>query len=82
MSGATWGGYKNYPDRPRPLFDDPNRVYSERRRTPTVTDDPMELSNAEIRTQLRFLRIQERTANVENTEAIARKIAELEARLD
>ena len=42
----------------------------------------MELSNAEIRTQLRFLRIQERTANVENTEAIARKIAELEARLD
>jgi hypothetical protein len=47
-----------------------------------VTDDPMELSDAEIRTRLRFLRIQERTANVENREAIARKIAELEARLD
>jgi hypothetical protein len=40
------------------------------------------LDEATIRTRLRFLRMQERTANVENREAITRKIRELEARLD
>ena len=62
--------------------DDPDRIYTERSRIWYVTDESAKLSDAEIRIRLRFLRIRERTANVENREAIARKIAELEARLD
>ncbi|MFB6119239.1 hypothetical protein [Halosegnis sp.] len=42
-------------------------------------DEP---SDAELRARLRFLRIQKRTANIENREAVARKIRELEAKLD
>lgn len=47
-----------------------------------MSDESATRSDAEIRTQLRFLRMQKRTANIENREAIARKIAELESMLD
>jgi hypothetical protein len=47
-----------------------------------VTDESEALDEATIRMRLRFLRMQERTANVENREAITRKIRELEAALE
>ncbi|MFC7176571.1 hypothetical protein [Halosegnis marinus] len=44
-----------------------------------MDDDATE---AEIRTRLRFLRIRERTVNIEDREAVTRRIKELESRLD
>ena len=45
-----------------------------------MTDGPEE-SAAELRVQLRFLRMQRRTASIEDRAAIDRKIAELEEQL-
>jgi hypothetical protein len=47
-----------------------------------VTDEDDEPDAAALRTRLRFLRIRERVANVENREAITRERRRLEERLE